>query len=265
MPPERNRNISERFQFTASQGGWQIPEGGEEVRTFQFTASQGGWRSISLFHLALGQHFNSQPHKEADDIFTEKINDNYISIHSLTRRLTILYCPEPPVWWFQFTASQGGWRWGMRYYRGMWAFQFTASQGGWRFHRQYKPFLYIISIHSLTRRLTVTGYAYRRYTLVFQFTASQGGWPRQHFCYEPVSLFQFTASQGGWQEILHHILGTWYFNSQPHKEADWLFQKFIFSVTNFNSQPHREADCAENGAMERMHGISIHSHTRRLT
>ena len=78
----------------------------------------------------------------------------------------------------------------------------------------------IISIHSLTRRLTRDITSYPRY-LIFQFTASQGGWltvSEIHFlCYK----FQFTASQGGWLRR-KRCNGTdaRYFNSQPHKEAD---------------------------------------------
>ena len=33
-----------------------------------------------------------------------------------------------------------------------------------------------------------------------------------------------------------------YFNSQPHKEADFLLSKPGSQVTHFNSQPHKEAD-----------------------
>ena len=37
-----------------------------------------------------------------------------------------------------------------------------------------------------------------------------------------------------------------YFNSQPHKEADNGWGLFLFCYAYFNSQPHKEADkCAE--------------------
>ena len=57
--------------------------------TFQLTASQGGWRILNLFSMGFNNHFNSQPHREADyslPIFPEHIFT--ISTHSLTGRLT---------------------------------------------------------------------------------------------------------------------------------------------------------------------------------
>ena len=33
-----------------------------------------------------------------------------------------------------------------------------------------------------------------------------------------------------------------YFNSQPHKEADWQQSRETTENINFNSQPHKEAD-----------------------
>ena len=56
------------FQLTASQGGW--PDSINsliQALAFQLTASQGGWRRNLIRTVALFLHFNSQPHKEADD------------------------------------------------------------------------------------------------------------------------------------------------------------------------------------------------------
>ena len=55
-----------------------------------------------------------------------------------------------------------------------------------------------------------------------------------------------------------------YFNSQPHKEADFLLSKPGRQVTDFNSQPHKEADTAIRPVCS-ADGISTHSLTRRLT
>ena len=77
-----------------------------------------------------GAHFNSQPHKEADNGLTDSGKRKVISTHSLTRRLTSLVAQiavgEPisthsltrrltrqavcqlPFFVFQLTASQGG-------------------------------------------------------------------------------------------------------------------------------------------------------------
>ena len=54
---------------------------------FQLTASQGGWQKLSLFRYDI-LHFNSQPHKEADNSPTVLPDYRLISTHSLTRRLT---------------------------------------------------------------------------------------------------------------------------------------------------------------------------------
>ena len=67
---DRNQCIDEItgevFQLTASQGGWHdtiSPYFRHDA--FQLTASQGGWRSKQNHRNSL-DHFNSQPHKEAD-------------------------------------------------------------------------------------------------------------------------------------------------------------------------------------------------------
>ena len=61
------------------------------------------------------------------------------------------------------------------------------------------------------------------------------------------------------------ILFGFYFNSQPHKEADILFL-FRLSVDNyFNSQPHKEADRGIAFTSYADGFISTHSLTRRLT
>ena len=78
-----------------------------------------------------------------------------------------------------------------------------------------------------------------------------------------------------------------YFNSQPHKEADFFLFAMIFLLVYFNSQPHKEADILEwewytdintfqltasQGGWRNEHSswywtkcISTHSLTRRLT
>ena len=55
-----------------------------------------------------------------------------------------------------------------------------------------------------------------------------------------------------------------YFNSQPHKEADQIFDNLRKSVLHFNSQPHKEADRAGLVSHVLVY-ISTHSLTRRLT
>ena len=60
------------------------------------------------------------------------------------------------------------------------------------------------------------------------------------------------------------FLPSWYFNSQPHKEADAGMQVVKASRLYFNSQPHKEADFFRFQFLSQ-HSISTHSLTRRLT
>ena len=144
------------FQFTASQGGWQIALSSSVVRLiFQFTASQGGWR----FHYWGLDHVN------------------FISIHSLARRLTEIPPRHPQRYQhfnsqprkeadsssvivrisnksFQFTASQGGWR--SCHWQASCCTSYFNSQPRKEADKTDSP---LITIRS-----------------TFQFTASQGGW-----------------------------------------------------------------------------------------
>ena len=78
----------------------------------------------------------------------------------------------------------------------------------------------LISTHSLTRRLTFCHYLHLR-SCLFQLTASQGGWPVLYVAMR-VDTANFNSqphkeadnSLYGWLEAGSH------FNSQPHKEAD---------------------------------------------
>ena len=208
-------------------------------------------------------HFNSQPHEEADQshLFTGTVN--YISTHSLTRRLTdcccrvVLRCDisthsltrrltRGRCWHrstliFQLTASRGGWPYFFTYVAIFLIFQLTASRGGW------------------------LGYMHlKNRSGIFQLTASRGGWQYTSFCRNLVIVFQLTASRGGWRwkdmnlrvynAISTHSLtrrltlsfikgnqcrifqltasrGGW-----RHSPLQW------FRHLHFNSQPHEEAD-----------------------
>ena len=80
--------LEKLFQLTASQGGWlQLTEWWYNHQSFQLTASQGGWLIWKII-VRIILHFNSQPHKEADEIFYNNSKIINISTHSLTRRLT---------------------------------------------------------------------------------------------------------------------------------------------------------------------------------
>ena len=64
---------------------------------------------IYLFSIMIVIHFNSQPHEEADGAgFSAIIFANSISTHSLTRRLTGNTTEPWSTVAFQLTASRGG-------------------------------------------------------------------------------------------------------------------------------------------------------------
>ena len=143
-----------------------------------------------------------------------------------------------------------------------------------------------ISTHSLTRRLTTSGWL-AAFCSLFQLTASQGGWQRVGIYRLFFSAFQLTASQGGWQPgdvipdfksifQLTASQGGWHCwgtvavvrtDISTHsltRRLTWVTSISGKSSRNFNSQPHKEADlfrCSSNF----MISISTHSLTRRLT
>ena len=165
-------------------------------------------------------------------------------------------------------------------------FQLTASRGGWRKAIEKRCCRKTISTHSLTRRLTQvsterkwnmrisTHSLTRRLTIIdsvfeelttFQLTASRGGWrfPRvPTIPYLAISTHSLTRRLTRyWRSWYVH---RWYFNSQPHEEADDIGRYYehvpgAFQLTAsrggwhnitvkrswwtyFNSQPHEEAD-----------------------
>ena len=133
-----------------------------------------------------------------------------------------------------------------------WKFQLTASQGGWLQLFLLFLLLHPISTHSLTRRLTMSGD-----TIVHR-----------------VLKFQLTASQGGWHERERPVCTMLYFNSQPHKEADVMFQcdratAFPFQLTAsqggwhnafmFNSSSKTFQLTASQGGWRQFYSIKIAS------
>ena len=191
----------------------------EEFKEFQLTASQGGW-PVHRNKPWPEWHFNSQPHKEADNIKLFRNLHQIISTHSLTRRLTGIQL-------FQSATIKN-----------------FNSQPHKEADRQLPIFRhrFRISTHSLTRRLTVPSaldiliplhfnsqphkeadeIAAKVYSAHIYFNSQPH---KEADVWSPVSLqfllpFQLTASQGGWR--FRKVTWRWYlhFNSQPHKEAD---------------------------------------------
>ena len=192
------------FQLTASRGGWRRKRGkGIWNMKFQLTASRGGWLVMA----------------------TAGCRNHYISTHSLTRRLTFSTMLINSFAIFQLTASRGGWPFtpsSMLLYA---LFQLTASRGGWR-----------------------CVLATDAWCIAFQLTASRGGWQQNGLDREFPLTFQLTASRGGWPHFLSELCANsvisthsltrrltivttrpwsveYYFNSQPHEEADSIHSK----------------------------------------
>ena len=186
------------FQLTASQGGWPILIATPWVRLiFQLTASQGGWRPTTAGK-AIYDYFNSQPHKEADLPVEGRWYCDYISTHSLTRRLTLCNASAESIGSIsthsltrRLTGCTGGIALdGINFNSqphkeadsciitlwDIYLFQLTASQGGWPCHENMA-----------------------RMCVAFQLTASQGGWRAISLSTVLICSFQLTASQGGWQ------------------------------------------------------------------
>ena len=120
------------FQLTSSRRGWLVANYGEmEKNTFQLTSSRRGWRYllgmfviVFVFQLTssrrgwqrwisriwLPEHFNSHPHEEDDKVKKLELEQNHISTHILTKRMTGFnnyFCIRIV---FQLTSSRRGWR-----------------------------------------------------------------------------------------------------------------------------------------------------------
>ena len=99
-------------------------------------------------------------------------------------------------------------------------FQLTASQGGWLDGHNFPNLPLMISTHSLTRRLTHID--------------------STHLLVKGISTHSLT------RRLTFNTCGfdieCTYFNSQPHKEADYEWAVFVLTFHYFNSQPHKEAD-----------------------
>ena len=166
----------------------------------------------------------------------------YISTHSLTRRLTSQNKPSSPLSLFQLTASQGGWQHRFRHIRFLTHFNSQPHKEADNVYKNGRP-KFIISTHSLTRRLTTFVISFGIYSSSFQLTASQGGWQPSWYHSEYIPL---------------------HFNSQPHKEADtppiWWY--YITIISTHSLTRRLTSNMVDNTSRI---NISTHSLTRRLT
>ena len=136
-----------------------------------------------------------------------------ISTHSLTKRLTSSDIADSPISPFQLTASRRGWH--PCYNNIVYVILYFNSQPHEEADSTNRSYWCIvhISTHSLTKRLTM-------------------------FCaiVNPILVFQLTASRRGWRH--RNVLSAYnfYFNSQPHEEADCsppvhAATPFVFQLT----------------------------------
>ena len=166
-------------------------------------------------------------------------------IGNLTRSLTSNGDSDPRA--FQLTASRGGWR--RKRGKGIWnmKFQLTASRGGWPFTPS-SMLLYALFQLTASRGGWRCVLATDAWCIAFQLTASRGGWQQNGLDREFPLTFQLTASRGGWPHFLSELCANsvisthsltrrltivttrpwsveYYFNSQPHEEADSIHSK----------------------------------------
>ena len=171
---------------------------GIDYQIFQLTASRRGWLSAravygssGLFQLTASRRGWHTGRPGADTV-------DFISTHSLTKRLTNIRFRRGCRCLFQLTASRRGWRKLSDCLKNARKFQLTASRRGWRW--------WLITPWS---------------TPVFQLTASRRGWLCLHYIRRDW-VFISTHS------LTKRLTATWwwyscryvYFNSQPHEEAD---------------------------------------------
>ena len=148
----------------------------EKFETFQLTASQGGWRWF-VRQSNDCEYISTHSLTRRLTPITHKTHvSHYISTHSLTRRLTVSY-------WKCFHGCS-------------------------------------ISTHSLTRRLTKCCSSVITFSRYFNSQPHKEADGKQHQKEHCQRIFQLTASQGGWPIRYRNLLLTQDFNSQPHKEAD---------------------------------------------
>ena len=211
--------------------------------TFQLTASRRGWPDQKIFSRWLTPISTHSLTKRLTTFQPCLRGKKTISTHSLTKRLThYIVLRSVCTGYFNSQPHEEADK-KCRPCTGIWISISTHSLTKRLTSQTHGEKRYgIISTHSLTKRLTYNA-VNLCWILVFQLTASRRGWP---FCMTFVDAFfafQLTASRRGWRYALRCICCTcWYFNSQPHEEADWE-DEVVGSVGGyFNSQPHEEAD-----------------------
>ncbi len=209
---------------------------------FQLTASQGGWPYVAgnfSFRDYISTH--SLTRRLTLSGLTQQAFSE-ISTHSLTRRLTILL---PSSWVsivvFQLTASQGGWPGnGVTATTVIYFNSQPHKEADGNYVKKYD--LSGISTHSLTRRLTSFN-CHIFYLLLFQLTASQGGWQqdldRKSYLLQ-ISTHSLTRRLTLW--IMPFLSRTLF--QLTASQGGWLIFAtcLLFLINYFNSQPHKEAD-----------------------
>ena len=121
-------------------------------------------------------YFNSQPHEEADiGGFLQRISEEIISTHSLTKRLTTQKAHCRTEMLFQLTASRRGWR--LPVIPNRFSVGYFNSQPHEEADRTTSAhgITVKISTHSLTKRLTAVTVPIFPFS-IFQLTASRRGW-----------------------------------------------------------------------------------------
>ena len=254
------------FQLTSSQGGWQELQNelAEQIH-FNSHPHKEDDAAISASEVTSWSYFNSHPHEEDDRIIycVYKNSRNFnshpheeddlvkrceneqenISTHILTRRMTSNIFRYS---WLHFHFNSHPHEEdddNILFLPILFeTFQLTSSRGGWQSVLKHTSVSKTISTHILTRRMTLV-VGFRLLLTTFQLTSSRGGWQQEYIlsCVLDIST---------------HILT---------RRMTFPYRLTILQYKNFNSHPHEEDDFHMSKHHIGMTYISTHILTRRMT
>ena len=133
-------------------------------------------------------------------------------------------------------------------------FQLTSSRRGWQNQMFFHCWVFSISTHILTKRMTGVwntssikcsyfnshpheeddaNSADIASLKTFQLTSSRRGWLVFTLVVGYYSLFQLTSSRRGWPKSKSHSFFQQHFNSHPHEEDDFFISAYVSMYSSF--------------------------------
>ena len=166
-------------------------------RVFQLTASRRGWQHTQLCWWKM-EHFNSQPHEEADAEVFEPLSFFDISTHSLTKRLTERWKNMKRAKDIsthsltkRLTRESQTSFFSLLYFNS----QPHEEADGGRPHCRKAAIYFNSQPHEEADTKVVEAL---QTMIQFQLTASRRGWPANLHMFSEQEIFQLTASRRGW-------------------------------------------------------------------